>query len=1342
MSLIADVVKLKTGYANFVELKSAFEESQENTDRMAMYRPTKAHRQAFERICRGLYQPNAKKFNLLSGSYGTGKSHLCLMLANVLSRSSEDPEVKAFYDNYAKLDPEMGKKLKNIRKGGQYLVAICDYHSGRKFEDVVLKAIMEACSARGLEALVSTEFDEALRQLEEWKTKEGIRDFYQDFAKALGTIAPGFSVEQLEAGLKDFDSQALETFRAAFKETMGGYEFQPRSGNLIPIVRNLVRNEEFKKRFKGLAIIFDEFGFTLERAAYSKDILQGFMETICHNEPNVIFVGCIHKDFKAYADRYSQADAAVMSARINQVDLLNEGIEEIIGAIVETDKESQVWKEEISPRTSIFDQLVPPCKTLNLFPWIDDIQRIRQKVLEDIYGVHPMALSCLLHLSAEIGSDARSTFTFFSGDVGGASGSYADFIKNEHVLESSGKLNLLTPDRLLSFFDKEISPKNTELRERQRQFVNGYYASIETLRKVTEGELPGVKSESRMAILKTILIYHLCQIPTNLENIQFGLYCLSSTEKKNVEKILQELNNKGVIFYRRQSNTYELAAGTGEDPYELIERFVSDTGLHPTDLVNAFLEEGKGGEDTTFLEAKSYNLPYNEDKRCRMIFVQAKDLGTSLWGEIHKYWDETKMKPKDSFEGTLVYALCEDETDIRTAREEVKSLEDARVAVAIPHEPIPFTETLLKVKACRHFLPPNEAEKISAQTETRLRDIFENTDDGYLPTLKRILKTVIEGNQACWYTKNGDVLVDRPSQAHKPADVICERLFTKRCKVKHPDLNFCHDPKWQRGRNTALKQAVDNLLSPEQVYIDQGNPENHGEKRYLQKVLLKGAGALSKVSAEGPMAYFICEKDPEKIHNDFPLLRELLERLQNLEPHSTFQIAPFVQEMFLDPWGSGGTQAVLALAHAVRAYGERLVVYQDSTKMTEQVLSNYNDLVSLAADPFTKVVFEVRDISDAQHRFIERVAQAVGAPPLKHGETRSLNDAFHYLANWWEEVPQVAKQPTIFEKEHQSRLREFYSVFSELSNADRFDFILKKLPGIYLPIDQGTLLTKDNVEETASRFVQDVQLLDSAVDVVRQQLAEACCQVFGTTGDLIECEKAVNNWFEDLNPAQRDPHKCDDEEAQKLLHRLKDRTTTFDTKLTVHIPEDFGFGPVKNWHTIYVDDFARKLRQAKSEIDKAKPEVPRPDLDQKTYQLSKAEEFKIPKPSGTAKLVYTTDGSDPRQSETALSAAEDADLTYVLKDSPRASIRVRSVDNQGNFSEIVNLELVSKERQFDLKVEKNLLGDQKASFRCPKDSDEFKAVVNAVLKYGEQKNLLSQEEAQAIRDILQKEAEV
>ena len=893
MAKIAEVVKLKSGYANFVELKSAFEASQENADRMAMYRPTKAHRAAFERICRGLYQPNDKKFYLLSGSYGTGKSHLCLMAANVLSRSSGDPEIVGFYENYAKLDSEKAKLLKNIRKDGQYLVAICDYHSGRHFEDVVMKAVFEACKANGLNTGVETEFDEAERQLTEWQKKgdkSGIRNFYQDFGKALESVAPGLSVEQLRARLKNYDSDVLGKFRAAFKEMMGGVTFQAQAGNLIPILRKLVKSQDFKERFKGLAIFFDEFGFTLEKAGYSKDILQGFMETICKNEPNVIFVGCIHKDFKSYADRFSKDDAAVMSARITQVDLLNEGIEEIIGAIVETDKESAPWKKEIAPKTGVFDQLVPPCKALNLFPWIPDVDRIRQRVLEDIYGVHPMALACLLKLSSEIGSDARSTFTFFSGDVGGDKGSYADFIQNADITVGGGKLNMYTVDRLFTFFQKELSQKNPELREGQRQFVNGFYASLDALRKATEGGLFGFQEDERIQVLRAILICQLCQIPTSLENIQFGLYCLIPSEKNQVKGYLNDLVKNGAVFLRPQSKTYELAASIGEDPYDLIERYVSDTKLHPADMVAAFLEEAGGKSLSDFAEAKGYNLPFGEDKCFRTRFVRAKDIGEALWDEIRKEYAENCNKPAQSFEGTLVYALCEDEAEVNVAREAAKTIADANVTLAVPHAPQPFSETLLRVKACRHYLPPNEAGKISAQTESRLRDILTSQEDGYLPTLEGVFRNIEEGSGACWYRQGGKVLVDKPKQAHKPADMLCEELFKKRCRIKHPDLNLCHDEKWRTGKNTALKQAVAVLLEAEKVLIDNGNPDNHGEKRYLEKVLLKGAGALKKIGSEGVVSYFACETDPAKIHDDFPALKELCDRLANLKPGETFSV--------------------------------------------------------------------------------------------------------------------------------------------------------------------------------------------------------------------------------------------------------------------------------------------------------------------------------------------------------------------------------------------------------------------------------------------------------------------
>ena len=1129
MAKIADVVKLKTGYANFVQLKSAFEETQENAERMAMYRPTKAHRTAFERLSRGLFQPNDKKFYLLSGSYGTGKSHLCLMFANFLSRASGDPEIKGFYKNYEKLNPDMARTLTNIRKGGQYLVAICDYQSGKKFEDVVLKAVFDACQAKGLDAGVQTEFDEAERLLSNWKEKadEGIRNFYEDFGKGLEKVAPALSVDQLRSDLKDYDSDSLEKFRSAYQETMGGTKFHAHSGNLIPIVKEIVKSKAFKDRFKGIAILFDEFGFTLEKGSYSKDVLQGFMETICKNEPNVLFVGCVHKDFKAYADRFSQADAAVMSARITTVDLLNEGIEEIIGAIVETDKDSTEWKQEVQPKTGVFDQLLPFCKSLNLFPWIEDMSRIRQRVLEDIYGVHPVALACLLRLSSEIGSDARSTFTFFSGDVEKAEGSYPDFIEKAELTHAAGKLNLYTVDRLFTFFKRELSLKNPELRDLQRQIVNGFYASLEALRKAAKWEMFKEMTDERVVVLRTILIYQLSQIPTNLDNIQFGLYCLTRTEEKEVEKHLRYLEKTGSLFFRQQSKTYELAVAMGEDPYDLIERYLKDESLHPKDMVEAFLKEAGDAKELEFLEAKQYNLHFNEDKRFKRYFMRAKDLGDKLWEDLKRDLEESSNKEKISYEGMVVYALCEDEAEIQIAKKAVKDIPDSNLAVAIPISPQPFTETLLRVKACIHYLPPNEAEKISAQTESRLRDVLEDPGDGYLPKLKGILRDIMSGEAACWYGQNGKVIVDNPKQSHRPADMLCEDLYKKRCRIKHPDLNFVHDDKWRQGRNNSLKQAVNVLFEADRVMIDNGNPDNHGEKRYLQKVLLKGAGALKKTGAEGPVTYFECESDPDKISEDFPVLKQLCLKISELNPGAHFPVGSFIEEAKSPPYGTGGTALVLALSHVVRAFGERLRVYKDSTKTVGQSLNTYDDLIDVVKDFSTKIVFEVRDISAPQAKLVEGVAKAVNAPDLKYGETRSLSSVSDILKEWWQELPPVVKIMDVYEENRQKRLKKLKGVMDVAKEIDRFDLILESLPSVYVEEPVDDKIQEEVALRICKEFASDAKLLESGLHIVRTSVAEAISEIFDSKGDMVPCEAVVTKWYENLSSKQRDPQKCE-----------------------------------------------------------------------------------------------------------------------------------------------------------------------------------------------------------------------
>ncbi|MEI8245307.1 MAG: hypothetical protein WCI51_05715 [Lentisphaerota bacterium] len=1344
MAKISDIVKLKTGYANFVELKSEFEESQNNMARMAMYRPTTAHRRAFERICRGLIQPTDKKFYLLSGSYGTGKSHLCLMLANVLSQSSSTPDLKGFYENYERLDSEQGKKLYNVRKNGQYLVAICDYHSGKKFEDVVLKAIFDACKAKDFDPEVGTEFDEAERLLSDWEKKSseasGLRDYYADFKKALEQIAPGVAIKQLRNRLNEYESAAMDEFRGAYRLAQGGTEFQAQSGNLIPIVQKLVKGKAFRERFVGLAVFFDEFGFTLEKAAYSKDVLQGFMETICHTEPNIMFVGCIHKDFKSYSDRLGQADFSVMTARLTQVDLLYEGIEEIIGAIVDVARNENVWKSEVLPKLGVLDQLVPVCEALKLFPWIPDTTRIRQRVLENIYGVHPMALSLLLKLSSEIGSDARSTFTFFSGDVDCAEGSYAKFIENTDIAGSNGALSLYTVDHLFEFFEKDLTPGNVELRQNQRSLVGGYYASHEAIRKSLKGDLIQEVDQHQRALLRTILIYQLGQMPTTLETLQFGLYCLSGQDKREVESNLKALEKTGAIYLRKQSKTYELASSDSIDPYDLIEQYIAAN--NPDTAIDSFLRETQDSSREEFLPARQHNLPYSDDRRFARKYVRATDLKPSFFEALSSEKKETDSKTKLSYEGIAVYVICEDEIEISQAREAAQKNPFDFISVAVPNNSTPYKQNLERVKACRHYLSPEEERKLTAQTVSRMRDMLDNADDGFLCLLKKTATAIAEGTDAVWYGKNGRVIADKPQQSQRVADIICDELYTHRCLLKHPELNIVHDDKWRQGNNTALKQAVDILLDfDERIHIDNGNPENHGEKRYLEKVLLRGAGALNVCPGrEGTVSYFSCITDADRLTDKYPVLKEFCTRLNT----GSMQLRPFLNEMKAPPYGASGTALVLTVAYIVRAYGEGLRIYRDSTKTSQLKLDDYQSIVGMVADLSSNPLFEVRNISANQRKLLAGIAETAGAPPLAHGESRTLQATFEALKQWHDKLPAVAKISRIYGTSASSRIDKLLDILAQISTADKFTLLLSMLPQVYTdsPVDAG--IDEDSVKTVCSEFKQDIKLLSSGELKVVNMAAAAVARLFGSDGDLVQCEKLVTEWWSSLSPHQR-TGMYDDDDVQAFKMVLNDTSKTFAVKFATSLPIAFGLEKICNWHSILVNNLSQKCEHAKKIIEENTVLVPIPqvtkigeatEVAKNIWALKKKDSVKIKVPAGAAKLIYTIDGGDPKSTADRKESSDELTINIgTIYNNPSAKILARALDAEGNAGDLLTIEVINEDEKNRVIIKEDLYSSI-GQFIVPKDKAGVTTVLRDITELGLSMKLLVDKEAEIINDVL------
>jgi hypothetical protein len=79
---------------------------------------------------------------------------------------------------------------------------------------------------------------------------------------------------------------------------------------------------------------------------------------------------------------------------------------------------------------------------------------------------------------------------------------------------------------------------------------------------------------------------------------------------------------------------------------------------------------------------------------------------------------------------------------------------------------------------------------------------------------------------------------------------------------------------------------------------------------------------------------------------------------------------------------------------------------------------------------------------------------------------------------------------------------------------------------------------------------------------------------------------------------------------------------------------------------------------------------------------------------------------------------------------------MRSVDQDGNVSDPVSIELVSKKRKYDIQVEPSLFGKKEATFKTPDDTEGFLAVLKSVINYGVKNNLLDKDKAKKFEALL------
>ena len=113
-------------------------------------------------------------------------------------------------------------------------------------------------------------------------------------------------------------------------------------------------------------------------------------------------------------------------------------------------------------------------------------------------------------------------------------------------------------------------------------------------------------------------------------------------------------------------------------------------------------------------------------------------------------------------------------------------------------------------------------------------------------------------------------------------------------------------------------------------------------------------------------------------------------------------------------------------------------------------------------------------------------------------------------------------------------------------------------------------------------------------------------------------------------------------------------------------------------------------------------------------------------PEGATEIIYTTSNEDPKKSDEVLHVKERMDLADLVKDKASVIVKMRALDEHGNASDVVTVEVINKAKKYEVAVDQDLFG-KKGTFKFPDNIQGLIAVMKSLMKQSVAQRILTKE---------------
>jgi hypothetical protein len=369
----------------------------------------------------GLRGEDVNPYWLVVAGYGSGKSHLALTCATLLSNPQSSLSNK-IVEHISQADEGIGQVVQNdlAQLEKPVLVLTLDGMAGFHLGNALSQAVLTQLSRYGVDSGAIRALSPRFQSAEQF-VERNFAFRSESFAKLL----PGKSQEEICARLRENDEAVYSEVDAIYTEANGApipVVGQESAQELINTLSEIYCGPD--GAFSSVVILFDEFGRYLEYVA-EKPLLAGdaalqqIFQGVQDNSSKIRFIGFIQYELKAYLKRFGSADLRQLQRYITRFDsaqkwYLSTNLETIFAHMIGKDQTalSQVWMDTGADRLchETWQKMSNALPEYSQFPVWSDSERFNQVIAQGCWPLHPLATWFLTRQRDVVQSRSAMTF--------------------------------------------------------------------------------------------------------------------------------------------------------------------------------------------------------------------------------------------------------------------------------------------------------------------------------------------------------------------------------------------------------------------------------------------------------------------------------------------------------------------------------------------------------------------------------------------------------------------------------------------------------------------------------------------------------------------------------------------------------------------------------------------------------------------------------------------------------------------------------------------------------------------------------------------------------------------